>query len=311
MAKPIKIVVHNDLDGGGSAICIVNYINQKYGKGHPYDIWFGGYDKVNQYVERVMDWPDKYEEVIIADISTNVELAKDFPSNFLTLDHHDSAAKLNGIGNCIIDTSGNHCGASLCYKHLLMDNNYEFKHLTNLVKICIDYDLYHLKLPKNIAKNLNFLYYYYWGEKFIARFLNGFDKFTDTEKIFLKSKWADIEKQIADAEIIDLLQEEPGKKGKFGIFIIKSGQDAINDICENAINVLGYDIIIAANPNKGKISVRASTHAEEKGMHVGMLHESLGIGGGHPKAGGAQYGSDDELEKITEAYANRILELEI
>jgi oligoribonuclease NrnB/cAMP/cGMP phosphodiesterase (DHH superfamily) len=310
--KIIQIVAHNDFDGGASAVCIVNYIKQRYGKDYPYQMWFGGYDKVNMYVERLLDWPDKFQEVIIADISTSVELAKEFPDHFTTIDHHDSAAKLKGLSkNCFIDTSGNHCGASMCYKLLLKDKGYEYKHLTKLSAIALDYDLWHLKLPNNIAKNLNYIYYMYWGEKFVQRFENGFDGFNKIEKDFLKAKHDDIQKQINEVEIIDLLQDEKGMKGKFATFIIKNGQTEINDICDDLLMKRNYDVVIAVNAIKQKISVRCSENAHVKGLHVGMTHESLGVGGGHPKAGGAQYTNDEQLQQIYETYASKVIELAI
>lgn len=309
--KPFKIVVHNDLDGGASAICIINHIRQKYGPKAEYGLWFGGYHNVDMYVERLMDWPEKWEQVFIADISVHPDLARQFPDNFMLLDHHDTAKELDGINKCIVDTSGNHCGASLCYKHLLKDKNLKYEHLKKLVAVSLDYDLWHHKLPNNIAKNLNFLYYRYWGEKFVERFLTGFDKFNDDEVAFLKEKWQAINEEIKTANYIDILGDSTEFKNKFCMIVLPDSKGEVNELCEHALNKKGFHVVMCVNAAKGKISTRISKHANDKGLHVGEFHASLNVGGGHPMAGGAQFESDQQLEKICEALAEKIMELEV
>jgi oligoribonuclease NrnB/cAMP/cGMP phosphodiesterase (DHH superfamily) len=256
-----------------------------------------------------MDNPEQFEKVFIADISVNVELAKQFPDNFILLDHHDSAKQLDGINKCIVDTSGNHCGATLCYKHLLMDEGFEFRHLTKLVTIALDYDLWHHKLPNHIAKDLNFMYYRYWGEEFIEKYKNGFNGFTEDEKEYLAVKWKEIEEEIKTAQYIDVFAEtNPELKNKFCMIVLPNAKGEVNELCEYAIKNLGYEVILTVNPFKKKLSTRASKHAHDRGLHIGEFHMKLNIGGGHPQAGGAQYSDDAHLEKICEALAEKILE---
>lgn len=307
--KPFKIIVHNDLDGGVSAICIIDHIRQKYGPDSQYSLWFGTYKNVDQYVERIMDSPNQYEKVFIADIHTHPDLAKDFPENFILLDHHDSAKELNNFKQCIVDTSGKICGAGMCYKHLLKDENLNYKHLTSLVAIANDYDLWHLKLPNNIAKNLNFIFYEYWGEKFVERFKNGFDKFNDFEKSFLTKKWEEINNLLKSTEYIDLMKSDKKYKNKLCLIHIKDITGETNELCEYALEKLGYEVVVVILPSKHKISTRAKKSFVEKGFHVGNIHSELNIGGGHAAAGGGQYNDEDHLEKICETYANKIVEL--
>lgn len=309
--KPFKIVVHNDLDGGASAICIINHIRQKYGDDAMYSLWFGTYTNVDLYVERLMDNPENYEMVFIADISVKPELAKEFPSNFILLDHHDTAKPLDGINKCIVDTSGNHCGASLCYKHLLKDQGLEYKHLTKLTAVALDYDLWHHKLPKSIAKNLNFLYYLYWGEKFVERFVNGFDKFNATEVEYLKKTWEDIKKEIETSNYIDIMESSPEYKNKFCMVVLANSKGEVNEICEHVLMVKKYHVAMCVNAKKNKISTRLSKEAADKGLHIGEFHAELKIGGGHAQAGGATYRDDAHLEEICEALAERIIKLDI
>lgn len=309
MVKPILVILHNDLDGGVSGICIVNYIKQKYGNNQPYSLWFGNYTNVDSAVERFMDDPDKYEEIIIADISVKPDLAKEFHPNMRLLDHHDSATLLNGIPGCIVDTSGNHCGATMCYRYLLKDLGYQFKHLSKLCAIAIDYDLWHLRLPNNLAKNLNFLYYKYWGEKFVERFMNGFDGFNEEEKTFLQQKWKDIEEDLATTDFVDVLGVK--NPNKMCLIVKQNNKGEINELCEHALNVKKFHVVVSILPKKQKMSIRISDHAVSKGLHIGRFNVELGIGGGHEKAGGASYTDNNHLESICEKLADRIINLDI
>lgn len=310
------IITHLDLDGGVSAICIINHIKQKYGMHAEYNLHFATYKNVDLYVERVLDDPNKYEKVFIADIHIDPELAKDmykeFGDRFILLDHHASASNLIGINNCIIDLTGKVCGAAMCYKYLLKDENLEYKHLTKIVAIANDYDLWFHKLPKNIAKNLNFLFYKYWGEKFVDRFIHGFDKFTDEEKEFLKQKWVEIHNSFKTTKFIDMMEKDPDNKNKFCIIPVSNNKDGeVNELCEYALKNLNYDIVMFVNSKNRKVSVRISKNAENKGLHVGNFHTELKIGGGHAAAGGLSYFDDDQLEQICLNYVNKILELKI
>lgn len=306
------IVCHWDLDGGASAICIINHIKQKYGIYAEYKVISCGYEKVDMIVERIIAEYEKYEKVFIADISVSPELASEFPDNVLLLDHHDTAKPLENIKNCIIDTSGNHCGASLCYKYLLKNEGLEYQHLKKLVAIALDYDLWHHKLPKNIAKNLNFIYYMYWDKKFIDRFINGFDKFNEQEVEFLKNKWLDIENQIKTTDFIDVMADDyPEYKNKVCLIIIPGSKGEVNELCEHALNKLKYNVVMTVIPQKFKISTRIDDHAANKGLHIGEFHSELKIGGGHPKAGGANYNDDAHLEFICEKLAEKIIKFGI
>jgi len=324
MAKPkeFQLVLHNDLDGGASAICIINHIKQKYGPSSKIYLAFKTYKNVDPFVERLLDDPKKFHKVFIADISVAPYLAEIFPKNFILLDHHDTANALNGFRNCVVDTSGKHCGATLCYKHLLLDQGLKCDHLKSLVGISKDYDLWHHNLPNNIAKNLNFIYYKYWGEKFCQRYINGFDGFTTEEKNFLKEKWKAINKQIEEAEFIDLLEgEEDGKyQGKICLYLNNephASDGDVNELCEYAINEKGYEVIICATPKNNKLSIRASENADNRGLHVGEEIRTLfengyaSNGGGHPRAGGSHYGSDENLEEFCQTFSNKIMEYKI
>jgi oligoribonuclease NrnB/cAMP/cGMP phosphodiesterase (DHH superfamily) len=309
MSKPFKIIVHNDLDGGASAICIANHIKYKYGEDAKWTVAFKTYQNVNQYVERILDNADSFEKVFIADISVEDYIAKEFPDNFILLDHHDTAEALDGLNKCIVDTSGNHCGASLCYKHLLKDEGLPYKHLTKLVAVSLDYDLWHHKLPNKVAKNLNFLYYRYWGEKFMIRFMDGFNGFNDEEKEYLRNKWEEIAEEIKNTEIVDLYEDGDEHVGKICLAVLPSNKGEVNEICENALDNLGYKVIITVNSRQQKLSIRSCAEAEEKGLHVGELNDELGIGGGHSRAGGATFTDDNHLEKICESYAEKIIQI--
>lgn len=310
--KQFKIICHNDLDGGASAICIINHIKYKYDSDVRYSLKFCTYSNVDNYVNQIINVSHKFEKVFIADISVSDYIAKDFPDNFILLDHHDTAEQLNEFDKCIVNTSGNHCGASLCYYHLLKKENLPFEHMKKLVAIALDYDLWHHKLPNKVAKNLNFLYYRYWGEKFVLRFINGFDGFTDEEKIYLKTQWKKIQEDIDNTEVIDLLEDEDEKyRNKIAFCKLPDRKSELNEIAEYVLNELKYEIVVIIVPRYRKGSIRATENSETKGFHVGNFNESLGIGGGHARAGGFQYIDDDHLQNILENMCEKINEYEI
>lgn len=309
MTKPHKILCHNDLDGGVSAICILNHIFQKYGRETKYSLWFGTYKNVDMYVERLLDCADDYEKIFIADISVHKDLAAEFPDNVVLLDHHDTVVELDGMKGCIVDVSGDHCGASLCYKHLLKDQGFKYKHLKSIVEIAYDYDTWKHILPKKIAKSLNFIYYYYWGDRFVQRFINGFDKFNKEELAHLKIKWDDINKQIANVKLIDM-SNDPKYKNKMCSIIIPN-KDEVNELCEHALKDKGYEVAIAINARDSKLSARVSKRAAEAGLHAGEFFKTLGVGSGHAQAAGAIYESEKQLELIFEQLMEQIVSLKI
>jgi oligoribonuclease NrnB/cAMP/cGMP phosphodiesterase (DHH superfamily) len=319
--KPFLIICHNDLDGAVSAICIINHIKQKYGPQSKYILAFKTYKNINQFVERVLDDPERYNKIFIADISVNAFIAENFTNNVLLIDHHDTAAELKVFENCKVDVSGKHCGASLCYKLLLKDQNLKYEHLTKLVAIARDYDLWLHKLPNNIAKNMNFIYYKYWGEKFCERFENGFDKFNQFEKDFIAEKWKGIQEQLDSATFIDLLVDEDAQyHNKVGMYInedphIVNGD--VNEVCQYALDVKKYKTIICVIPKRKQLSIRASQEIVDKGVHIGKICEDMHVfgftsnGGGHAAAGGANYDTENNLEKLLEVYVDKIMSFNI
>lgn len=304
--KPFKIIVHNDTDGGVSAICIIEHIKQKYGADAKYSVVFKTYQNVDTYVEQILNQIDKYEHVFIADISVQEYIAKDFTEKVSLYDHHLSAEHLNGVGRCVIDTRETVCGATLCYKHLLLDLGYKCDHLKTLVGIAKDYDCWIHALPNKIAKNLNYIFYYYWGEKFIERFKDGFKGFNDIEKEFIRNKWKETEEEIKKITFIDLMESDKQHKNKICIAVLDDNKGEVNEICEHALDNLHFKVIITANAKKRKISIRAHKSLKPFGFNVGELNTYLGIGGGHILAGGASYEDDVDFERICTAYAEKI-----
>jgi nanoRNase/pAp phosphatase (c-di-AMP/oligoRNAs hydrolase) len=91
----------------------------------------------------------------------------------------------------------------------------------------------------------------------------------------------------------------------------------VNEVCSYLITDKKYDVVMSVIPTKNKLSIRASDHAEQSGLHVGEVCQSFFEqgwtldGGGHAKAGGASYETDDDLEKICESLSDKITELHI
>jgi len=318
MNKKFWIITHCDLDGGSSAICIINYIKQKYGRNSEIKLAFKTYKNINEFVERILETADQYEKIFISDISVSEYIADGFPDNIILLDHHDTAKNLIKYKNCIVDVSGKECGASLCYYHLLKKEGFKYDHLTQLVAITRTYDLWINNSLTHVSKNLNFIFYDYWGDKFCERFENGFDGFNDYEKKFLKERWDGVLRQQKEAVLIDLLDNEVNKKlkNKLCLYIteekhLKSGDN--NELCDYVLNTLNYEAIICVIPRRNQLSIRIKPTLAEKGIHVGKLceefhkvYEYTSNGGGHAAAGGAHYEDENKLELLCDKFAEKI-----
>jgi oligoribonuclease NrnB/cAMP/cGMP phosphodiesterase (DHH superfamily) len=313
--KPFKIITHQDLDGGCSAIVIINYLLNKYGKNIQYAVGFKTYTNVDLYTEQILN-NNIFQEIIIADISVQEHVAKDFPDNLMLFDHHDTATHLSQYKNCIVDTSGKLCGATLCYQELMKKNGYENKEVETLARIADDYDNWRNKLPNKVAKNLNFLFYHYWGEKFIERYKNGFNGFTEYEKTFLKDKWSKIKSDIKNLQETDLLADDPINKNKVAFVILKDESDEINELADYLLVNKGYQVAILANARLKRVSIRANKKITTPDFHIGKINEEFVMnsnvrGGGHSHAGGLGYTDMENLEKICQTYVDKILELQL
>jgi oligoribonuclease NrnB/cAMP/cGMP phosphodiesterase (DHH superfamily) len=300
------VIVHNDLDGAASAIVINNFIIKRYGKKSNIENVFKSYGDINNFIERVLDDDSKYERIFIADISCADYLVERFDDRYLMIDHHDTVAELKRFKNCIIDTSGKYAGCSLCLKHLFIDNKIPYtKKLKRLVDIAHDYDLWIHALPNKIAKNLNFIFYDYWGEKFVQRFVSGFKHFNKHEREVIDTNWSNIKNQI---ETLNINEYQILNKKLCHVYnndnkYEKTGD--INEVCEYLLNVKKYNIVMFQSINRKRFSVRA---VEDPNIHVGNILKEMyqsGFifdGGGHKHAGGMGYGEQSDITGIVKTF---------
>lgn len=207
-------------------------------------------------------------------------------SNFSIVDHH------MGSINCgytfknarfKIEKEGSTC--KMLYNLLKSHYNRDLDSKKKLlVSIGHDYDSYTLN-NKDISVGLNTLFWNYQGnrlEKFVNRFREGFNGFTNEEKriiAFYKNK---IDRFIAESNIYTGEVEIGSKKYKISSIM---ADFCINEIAQDMINKTESDIGIVVNSNSGSVSFRRGKNCT---INLSKLAEKLCEGGGHEAASGGK-----------------------
>lgn len=258
-------ITHNDMDGIGCNIILSNCINNV-------EHMKASYPTIDNMVRSINF--DTYDCIIISDIAPEKlnfdELTEEQSKKIILLDHHPTALRHHDpINNKFV-----YEGKSAT--HLVKDFSelvfgYDLGYLTELVYLINDYDMWEHNDPR--SKELNMLYYFYWDLKFKQRFFDGQLEFNEDEVKFFKKREHAFNELYNNLEVFDL----DSIKG-----CLISCDEFVNDVCEKLKEEEGYEIIFARNPNSKNVSVRSSV----EGCNIGELLKELGIGGGHPYAGG-------------------------
>ena len=130
-------------------------------------------DELNEFIDNNIStsYFDKYDEIIITDLSVSKEIAdkiKNSKYNFKLLDHHISAYYLNEYDFATVRESTNdykECGTTLYFNYLI--NNYDSEILkkksvitfVELVRECDTWQFTDLKNEALVLKNNNTFYY--------------------------------------------------------------------------------------------------------------------------------------------------------
>ena len=123
------------------------------------------------------------------------------------------------------------------------------KHLMLLVD---DYDCYNLQLKH--SHSLNILFWNYQGDKirkFINRFSNGFDGFTEEEQSIIKFYNKKINRVISDLKLFGSKIPISGTKYNF---MSTFATECINDVAHHMVSEKGADVGIVINLNTKKVS---------------------------------------------------------
>ena len=207
-------------------------------------------------------------------------------SNFSIVDHH------MGSVNCgytfknaryKIEKEGSTC--KMLYN--LLKNHYK-RDLDNNKKLLIsighDYDSYTLS-NKDVSIGLNTLFWNYQGnrlEKFVNRFREGFNGFTNEEKRIIAFYNNKVDRYILESNIFTGNVAIGANEYKISSIM---ADFCINEISQQMIDKTCSDIGIVVNSNSNSVSFR-----RKKGCTVNLskLAEKLCEGGGHEAAAGGK-----------------------
>ena len=244
--------------------------------------------KVNGLIENLD--ADKYDSIVLADISTTNEefLSKD---NVMLIDHHDTAQELHDPDNLIF-VYNFECGTKLLHRVLEASFRERLKKYSELVDLINDYDLWIHKdeRSKKLAKTF---YSRNSDDEFASRFWNFKVSFTEEEEARFEEQRLEYEAVYNQLEIFELDKTLTA----FAIY-----GEYNNDLCHDIMERNGMRVAILFNTGTRCASIR--TVDEE--IHLGEMMKEYGTGGGHPMAAGFKASTDTELKDTLDFIDNYI-----
>ena len=233
----------------------------------------------NAYVKALNT--EDFDVIIFADLSTKDVGFLNKP-NVVLVDHHSTAKELhNPLNNIFVYED--ECGTYLLHKLIECIKQKQNNKLNDLVNVINDYDMWRLQDARSTA--LQALFYHVGEEKFTERFWDFKVKFNEEEVKWWDDTLTHRQKVYSELEIF---QAEGSKVG----FIFQT--EFSNEYCDMALDDADIDVIVFIKPGVG------SVRTKRRDINVGQMLEDLGIGGGHPQAGGFRYNNDDAIRKCVE-----------
>jgi hypothetical protein len=269
VASKVFAWLNSDLDGVGSAVLLGNlFTNFEYRH-----CFFGNFTE--QYITWAKENADDYDRIFIVGMVLDQEFLKKIDNTNIVV-VSDREEKFRVIDSTLIQEESPSC-TKLLYKKF--KDKVEFTNELKLLFLYInDYNSYDLKHEE--TKYLNALYRKSGGNrftKFVNRFWDGFDGFTNTEVKSAESFFEEIEDELSK---IDLFE------GEYKDFKIISTMTklSVNEIAGAIMGNYKCDAVIVINPDTQYVSFRRS-----KGSDVDindMAHYLCDGGGGEWAAGG-------------------------
>lgn len=228
--------------------------------------------------------PDSFRRVYVLDMDICSCAAKVDRGNFTIVDHHQGSINCgHNFKNARFRIKDEGSTCKLLYG--VMKEHYKRDLLPAqklMVAIGHDYDSYSLK-DKEKAIGLNTLFWNYQGnrlQKFIKRYYNGFENFTEEDKRIIAFYRNKIDRYINEnaVYIADLPIKNRVVKAS-SIF----ADFCINEIAQAIIDKTGSEIGVVVNLKTGNVSFRRAKGSE---INVAKLAEKIAKGGGHEAAAG-------------------------
>lgn len=268
-------ITHSDMDGAVCAILIKEYARQKNIECET--IKFKYNDNINDLIKG-----NEKNKIIITDISPD-DLKDN--NNILLIDHH-LGSDVSPIKNKYIDVNEGTSACKLVYEYFTKAGiNFDVK-FKRLMEMGHDYDSWTHKYKA--SKLLNYLFGFYYFNRFVNRFEYGFDKFTEDEQTFLKCKINDIKNILTNLKFTAINDKVA--------FVIE--EHNLADIAEELYSNRGFLYVFMYSPKRQAISMRCHNDAL---INCGEFLELFG-GGGHRTSGGVIVKDEKKIDEILKAF---------
>ena len=286
-----KIFTHTDLDGIGCAILAKLY-------NPSIEIEYCDYNNINEKISDFLNYHLPLGDLYITDISVSDEVAERIDrigTDFILLDHHPTALKLNKYTWCTVnieddETGLKTCGTEMFYNWLVENGCLDrSKYLDRFVEIIRDYDTWRwaeLGEKGFICKKINDLLYIYGKDGFINWCLGSlrsgtFPQLGYTENMLLDLRQEEIDQYVEKKNKEMFTQTLCGKVSGF-VFASKFTSELGNRLCKMHPEI---DFVTIIDVEDCTVSYRTIKDDIDLGKDVASLFG----GGGHPKAAGTQF----------------------
>ncbi len=277
--------VNSDLDGVGTAVLLSNiFKNFEYR-----NCFFGNFEE--QYLKWEKELASEYDLIFIVGMVLDQSIIKKVDRPHVTI-VNDRADGLRVYDSTLIEQEYSSC-TKLLYNKL--KNRYDFpKNVKRFILYVDDYNSYALKHEE--TKYLNALYRktgYDRFNRFVKRFYDGFDGFTDSEIELAESFFKELQDELDKIDIY---------KGTY------NGSNVLSTISKFSVNELAHsiltdyvtDVVIILNPDTQFVSFRKSSNST---ADVAKMAKELCDGGGGEWASGGKITKkflefSQELEQI-------------
>lgn len=274
-AKKVALITHaNCLDGAGCKIATDYFLGES-----KVDTYFAGYHNIDEMITNVRE---KYETIIVADISPSVEFVIASP-NIILIDHHDTAEKFANNKTRFYNNSKS--GAYLVNEFFKTLSGKESK-IQDFINIIDDYDRYILQDER--SKQLAKLFIEANRAWFFEEFKSPTNKFEVT----------DLYQKIINRNIIKLKEAANDTitfvpKDSKVIFTILNRQ-FVNEISEALLQK--YRCVCSFIPflDKEYYSISIRQESNSKLNLAKFLEAVFKDGGGHADAAGVRIKSNQE-----------------
>lgn len=288
-------ITHNDLDGVGCAI-LLSYVFKNI------NVISCSYYNIDATLNSINI--EDYDFIFVTDIFPNSKDVLYRFKNLMVIDHHQTATH-SPKDNWFVNTK---YSATYLVKHFI-DKQFGtdiLKHHEDIVSIIHRYDVEMWENRPSMRVELwnrtykipmlfNVLFRLYNFDKFLSRFVNGSVSLTTIEKQYLRDEYNSFNELYDNIDIYEFDKIN-------GCFFVSDIW--VNEIADKLLYEGGYDIVMFNTLKNYKISVRSKSND----LNIGIFLKERSIGGGHPKSGGVDINTEEDMNRILSYLDDEIYE---